>query len=148
MLEYVERVAQSFSTQGLPLVAGRILGWLLVCDPEEQTAGEIAAAIRASKGSLSTNLRLLHAMRLVARVTWPGQRAVRHRVDIGLGAERGRRAVLELSLITRLLSEGVALLGLESPRARRLVDAHAVYAAMDRDLHALWQRWEAEWGRP
>ncbi len=147
VLEYVERIAAHFTAQGLPLIAARILGWLLVCDPAEQTAGQIATAIGASKGSLSTNLRLLHQMRLVTRVTRPGERVVRHTVAVGLWYERGRRAIATLTDGTALLAQGIDLLGAEAPRARRLVEAHAVHADLDRELQAVWARWEARWGR-
>ncbi len=39
---WVERVAAAFAQHfGLPPITGRILGWLLICDPPEQSAAEI-----------------------------------------------------------------------------------------------------------
>jgi DNA-binding transcriptional regulator GbsR (MarR family) len=57
---------------GLPPIAGRILGWLMICETPEQSAGEIAAAIGASRASLTTNMRFLTASGFVRRLTRPG----------------------------------------------------------------------------
>ena len=65
---WVERVAAAFAQHfGLPPITGRILGWLLICDPPEQSAGEIAEAIGASRASLTTSMRLLTVGELVRR---------------------------------------------------------------------------------
>jgi len=58
--QWIERVAAAFAQHfGLPPVTGRILGWLLICNPAEQSASEIARAIGASRASLTTSMRLL-----------------------------------------------------------------------------------------
>src|ERR1700744_466842 len=73
--EWVERVASAFAQHfGLPPITGRILGWLLICDPPEQSAGDIADAIGASRASLTTSMRLLTAGELVRRSHRPGER--------------------------------------------------------------------------
>ena len=73
LLAWAERVATFFAEHyGLPPITGRILGWLMICDPPEQSAGEIADAIAASRASLTTNMRLLIGSGLVRRLTRPG----------------------------------------------------------------------------
>ena len=42
-----------FEGGGLPRMSGRVFGWLLISSPQHQTAGEIAAGVGASKGSMS-----------------------------------------------------------------------------------------------
>jgi hypothetical protein len=55
LLGWVERIAAYVAAQdGVPLIAGRILGWLMICDPPEQSAAERAEAIGASRASLTT----------------------------------------------------------------------------------------------
>ena len=81
VLEWVERIAKYCSDQdGVPLIAGRVLGWLMICDPPEQSAQQIATAIGASRASLSTNLRLLGSVGFV-RASPPASRTVYYRVD-------------------------------------------------------------------
>ena len=55
----------------MPLIAGRILGWLTIAVPAEQSAGQIADAIGASRASLTTNLRLLSSVGFVTALTRP-----------------------------------------------------------------------------
>lgn len=45
LLDWVEPVAMLLAPDGLPPIAGRILGWLMICDPPQQSAGQIADAI-------------------------------------------------------------------------------------------------------
>jgi DNA-binding transcriptional regulator GbsR (MarR family) len=78
--ELVEEYGLWFERTGLPRMAGRILGWLLLCDPPEQSQQDLAAALQASMGSVSTMTRMLEQMGLVERVSVPGERRVRFRV--------------------------------------------------------------------
>src|SRR5512135_2854177 len=80
---FVEDVALFFEELGFPRMAGRILGWLLICDPPEQSAGQLAQVLQASKGSLSTMTRLLIQMGLVERVGLPGERRDYFRIRPG-----------------------------------------------------------------
>jgi hypothetical protein len=74
-LAWVERVATFFAAQyGVPAIMGRIQGWLMVCEPAQQSAGEIADAIGASPASLTTNLRLLIEAGFVVKLTRSGRR--------------------------------------------------------------------------
>src|SRR6266511_629384 len=72
VLDWIERVSM-FCTEvyGVPPIAGRILGWLMICDPAEQSAGQIAEAIGASRASLVTNMRMLTGAKFVRRLTRP-----------------------------------------------------------------------------
>ena len=54
---------------GMTPMAGRMWGWLLICEPPEQTASDIAAALHASRGAISGTARLLAASGLIRRTT-------------------------------------------------------------------------------
>jgi DNA-binding transcriptional regulator GbsR (MarR family) len=72
---YVERFGRSWETSGGSRTAGRIMGWLLICDPPQQSAANLGAALDVSHGSVSTLTRQLIEMNMVERVTFPGDRA-------------------------------------------------------------------------
>ena len=72
--EFVEEMGQFLSSLGMTPMAGRMWGWLLICEPTEQTAGEIAEALHASRGAISGTARLLANAGLVRRSTRPGDR--------------------------------------------------------------------------
>jgi hypothetical protein len=71
LLQWVEQVTAYLTRDGFPPIAARILGWLLICDPPEQSAAEIAAAIGASRASLTTNMQVLTVMGVVSRHSRP-----------------------------------------------------------------------------
>ena len=71
---FVGEVARYFEAAGWPRMAGRLLGTLLVAEPREQPASELAHRLQASRGSISTMGRLLIATDLVERRTRPGDR--------------------------------------------------------------------------
>jgi DNA-binding transcriptional regulator GbsR (MarR family) len=76
----VEEFGLWFERSGLPRMAGRILGRLLVSDPPEQTLQELAEDLQASMGSISTMTRMLEQIGLIERASVPGERRVRFRV--------------------------------------------------------------------
>ncbi len=79
--QFVEEFGLWYMRAGVPRMAGRILGWLLVCDPPAQTMQEIADRLSASKASVSTMTRMLERVGLIQRTSTPGERRVRYRVE-------------------------------------------------------------------
>jgi DNA-binding transcriptional ArsR family regulator len=134
LLEWVERVATFFGEHyGLPPITGRVLGWLLICATPEQSAGEIAEAIGASRASLTTTMRFLVGSGLVERFTRPRGRTTYYRIDDDMWEEVVRRRIASMTSFTRLTEEGMRLVGAGRPRAARLRAAHDFFAWM-RDL--------------
>jgi len=125
---WVERAAGFFfNVYGLPPITGRILSWLMVCDPPEQSAAGIAKAIGASRASLTTNMRLLTASGLVNRRMRPGERTAYYRVDDDAWEQVLRRRFASIAAFREITKEGLAMLGPETPRARRVRAAHDMF---------------------
>ena len=72
--QFVEEMGQFLASLGMTPMAGRMWGWLLICDPPEQTAGEIADALHASRGAISGTARLLATSGLIRRTKKRGDR--------------------------------------------------------------------------
>ena len=112
LLDWVERVAMFFRDQyGLPPITGRIFGWLMVCDPPEQSGGEIAAAIGASRASITTNMRLLTAGGLARRLTRPGDRTAYYVVDDEAWEHAIRRRVDQMMSFAEITADAIEMLG-------------------------------------
>jgi DNA-binding transcriptional regulator GbsR (MarR family) len=132
LVSWVERVATFYAEQyGLPPITGRILGWLMICDPPEQSAGEIAEAIGASRASITTNMRLLTATELVHRHTRPGERMAYYRVDDDAWEKIVRRKFASLASFRDIARDGMDLVGADSARAARLRAAHEIYGWLE-----------------
>jgi DNA-binding transcriptional regulator GbsR (MarR family) len=72
--QFVEEMGQFLGSIGMTPMAGRMWGYLLICDPPEQTAAQIAEALHASRGAISGTARLLAGSGLIRRSTRPGDR--------------------------------------------------------------------------
>jgi len=71
--EFVERLGLVAQADGLPRTAGRVLG-LLVIHGGPFSFAELAEQLKVSRGSISTNTRLLENLRVIERITRPGER--------------------------------------------------------------------------
>lgn len=131
LLDWIEQVA-GFLTPEIPPIAGRTLGWLMVCDTAEQSAGQISEAIGASRASLTTNLRLLVSAGFVSRVRRPGERTVYYRIDDNAWEHVIRRQIDSLASFLKITGDGLDLIGPEGPRAARLRVAHEMFQWMKR----------------
>ncbi|MFI2229759.1 GbsR/MarR family transcriptional regulator [Nocardia testacea] len=109
-MRWVERVA-TFCVEewGLPPITGRVLGWLMICDPPEQSAGAIADTIQASRASLTSNMRLLTTIGLVRKVRRPGDRTAYYRIEDDAWHKVVQRKLDSLSAFGDIAEEGFAL---------------------------------------
>ena len=71
---FIEEMGQFLGGYGMTPMAGRMWGWLLLCDPPEQTAAQIATALQASRGAISGTARILASAGFIRRTTRPGDR--------------------------------------------------------------------------
>ncbi|MEV6822619.1 transcriptional regulator [Nocardiopsis dassonvillei] len=132
LLEWVEQVAMHLARDGVPPIAGRTLGWLMVCDPPEQSAAQISAAIGASRASLTMNLRLLTGMGFLTWRTRPGERTMYYRMAEDAWQAVVRRQVAGIASFLDVTRQGLDLVGPESDRAARIRQAHTTFAWMAR----------------
>lgn len=130
LLEWAEQVAMHLARDGVPPIAGRILGWLMVCDPPEQSAAQISSAIGASRASLTMNLRLLTGMGFLTWRTRPGDRTMYYRMAPDAWQAVVRQQVAGIASFLDVTRQGMELLGPESERAERIRQAHTTFAWM------------------
>ncbi len=76
----MEQVGSWFASLGVPRAAGQMFGYLLVCEPAEQSAGEIIAHAGLSPASVSASARLLVQMDAVERRHRVGDRKTYYRL--------------------------------------------------------------------
>jgi len=71
--EFIERMGLAAEAEGLPRIAARLFAYMLI-DGGPRTADEIAEQLKVSRGSVSTNTRLLEGRGVIERFTRPGER--------------------------------------------------------------------------
>ncbi|GAA4605517.1 hypothetical protein BJY16_005418 [Actinoplanes octamycinicus] len=121
VLRWVERVA-TFCVEewALPPITGRILGLLMICDPPEISAGQIAGTIQASRASLTSNMRFLTAIGLVRKVRVPGDRTTYYRIEDDAWHKVIQRKLDSLGAFGDIADEGVKLAGGSGPHTERI----------------------------
>lgn len=134
-----------FGQLGLPRMLGRVLGALMISDPPERSAEELAEVLGASRGSISSATRSLIQMSLVQRWSRPGERRDYFRVKPGAWHEIMRRELESLASFRKMAERGLDLLGSEDPTARRsLEEMRDFYIYWEREMPAVLERWERE----
>jgi DNA-binding transcriptional regulator GbsR (MarR family) len=132
---FVEEMGQFLGSIGMTPMSGRMWGWLLICEPPEQTAAEIADALQASRGAISGTARLLATAGLIRRSTRPGDR----REFFSAPPEALDSMLASASAIYRQMREiaerGLAATSDRSPSARaRLEELRDVMAFVEREV--------------
>ncbi len=142
--QFIEEMGIFFEKTGFPRMAGRIWGWLLVCDPPEQTAAQIAEALQASRGSISTMTRLLQIWG-VERVGVPGKRGGFYRIKKGSFMKLLHTEAGMFSEIRSLAERGLETLENERPEVReRLIEGRDLFAFVEKEYPLLIEKWQQQ----
>ncbi|MBV9415334.1 MAG: hypothetical protein JO363_10195 [Solirubrobacterales bacterium] len=100
-----------------PPMVGRVLGYLLVCDPPEQSIAELSEALLASRSAITGALDVLERLHSIHRSRAAGERMDRVRLDFGSAEARGFD-VTEYEELGDLAREGLEVLK-DAPPERR-----------------------------
>lgn len=140
---FVEDVGFFIEQYGLPRMAGRILGWLLICDPPHQSLAEMSEALMASKGSISTMTRLLVQLGIIERIGLPGLRHDCFRVKPGTWDEHIKQYISRVTAARQLSERGLELLKGRDPQLRqRLEVMRHIHTFLEEQMRTLLERWE------
>jgi hypothetical protein len=146
LMPYVEQWGMLFEALGATRMMGRVMGWLLVCEPPDQTARQIADAIGASISSVSTATRALARSAFIERVGVHGDRSVHFRVKPGMWTQLINARMQHFGMMCELAEEGLGLLPDSDTRnTARLREIESCCSFMERELPSLLARWEKEW---
>lgn len=146
-LDFADAIAAFFAREGMPLIAGRVVGWLLICDPPEQTAAGLAEVLQVSRSSISSATRLLTPSGLVEGIRRRGERQEFFRIAADGWSRMLLRRYEQTAAFRDLVAGGLAVLDDAPPERReRLENVHALYGFLAGELPALLQRWQAEHG--
>lgn len=145
--QYAEEAGVVLAGMGMAPAQGKLLAWLLICDPPQQTSTEMAHALGLSKGSVSTGIRMLEATNLVRRVPTPGRRGIAYEMSPDAITQAVRSD--QFRIFRELMERGLAVVGgAGTPRGARLEYTRDFYAFIEREAPRLVERFHAERTRP
>ena len=145
MKQFIEDMGILYEEMGLPRMAGRIIGWLLMCEPPHQSAEELARIVEASKGSISSMTRLLIQMGMVERIGLPGKRDIYYRIKPGFWSELMKTHLDRLTGLRKLVEHGLDLIDGKAPSAsHRLQEMRDFCVFWEKEIPAMMERYDQE----
>jgi MarR family len=127
---------------GMAPMVGRLLGYLAVCDPREQSIAELADALLASRSAIAGAVNTLETLRLIKRSRAAGERMDRVRVDMSSPQATGFD-ISEYREQGELAQEGLRLLADAPPERRAILLEWAAFADfLVERLPVLEQEWK------
>jgi hypothetical protein len=147
-LAFTDRMADFYAREyGFPPVAGRVLGYLLICQPPEQTVAGLSEALLASRSAVTGAVALLARYHAVRRTRSAGQRMDHITLDPRALDPTGF-AGAAYQQQAALAREALALLG-DGPSQRRsmIEEGAAFYDFLAERMPALLTEWHARRGQ-
>lgn len=142
---FIEDIGLFFEQMGMPRMAGRILGVLLISDPPAQSITEISQTLKASKSSISIMARLLVENGLIERVASPLPRRDYYRFKPGGWILYMRQWLGLMSALHQIAERGLSLLDEEPDDSKeRLLEAHDLFSLVEERFPALLETLEQE----
>lgn len=140
--KFIEEMGVLFGKMGVPPMSGRIFAWLLICDPPHQTAGELGEALGASKGSISSNIRMLVAGGLVERTVIGSSRQAHFCIKTGSWIELIDGHGVKFREMKELAEKGLDLLGQINGASReRLYEMRDFYSFLEQEFPKMIERY-------
>jgi DNA-binding transcriptional regulator GbsR (MarR family) len=142
---FIEDISLYFEQMGMPRMAGRVLGVLLISDPLEQSIDDLCEVLQASKSSISTTTRLLTEMGLIERVAAPVPRRVYFQFKPGGWVVFMRMRLRLMASLHQIAERGLELLQAKDPTLlERLQEAHDMFSLIEEELPALLEHVESK----
>jgi DNA-binding transcriptional regulator GbsR (MarR family) len=148
LVSFADEIGLLYDDLGLPRAWGRVLGWLLVCEPDYQSAEDLAAVLHASRGSISMTTRSLIRMGHVERQTKRGDRRTYYRLRPGTWTVVFEHLIQSITNLGQLAKRGLRLLDDEpATRRDRLQELDEFTTFYERECLALIDRWHCDRGQ-
>ena len=126
-----------------PPMVGRLVGYLSVCDPPEQSIGELAEALLASRSAIAGAVKTLETTHVIRRTRAAGERLDRVRLDLSSSQALGFD-LTEYQELGDLAREGLEVIA-DAPIERRalLLEMAAFADFLCEQLPLMQQSWLA-----
>lgn len=119
LTRFIESMGRYFETYGIPRIGGRILGLLLIShDP--LSAESIARILKVSRGSISTNFKLLLTSGLAEKVSFPSDRTTYYTFPVSAWGKTMAAELEAVASLQKLARQGISALPPGDAAARRL----------------------------
>ncbi|QVQ54408.1 MarR family transcriptional regulator [Spiractinospora alimapuensis] len=143
--ELLDRFGLYFERAGSTQTAGRLVAWLMICDPPEQSITQLAEGTDVSKASVSTVARHLEEAGYLERVPHAGTRQHYYRLRKGGMTTVVKHRQRFLDDAAALGRDALELMGPDAARLETLREWTGLMEFMSGRLDALVEEWQEQW---
>ena len=144
MRQFIERFTAQLTLAGFPRTPARIFVALLTADSSSLTAAELAELLQASPASVSGGARYLTQVGLVTAEGEPGSRRQHYRMSVSVWQDIVSLRDRQFSRWATELSQGVQILGPDSPAGLRMADTVRYFEFISEEMAGLLARWKEQ----
>jgi hypothetical protein len=128
---------------GFPPMVGRLIGYLAVCDPPDQSINDLADALLASRSAIAGAVKTIESVGVLRRTRIAGERMDRVRIDLSSPRSMGMD-ITEYEELRELAAEGLEVVR-DAPSERRavLLEVSAFTDFLLEHIPRMQQEWEA-----
>jgi DNA-binding transcriptional regulator GbsR (MarR family) len=146
MSKFVENIALYYENYGIPRIAGRMFGLLLITTAP-LSAEQIAQLLDASLSSVSTNVRALIANGWVEKAAFPGDRTTYYRFSPSAWEnvmERRRQGIAPLKIMAEQMKTALPIDDPARTQLERMAEWADLLMGHYESLIAAWKRRTAD----
>jgi DNA-binding transcriptional regulator GbsR (MarR family) len=135
--DFIEKIGVIAQSEGLPRIAGRVLAMLLY-DGERVSFAQLATALKTSRGSISSSVRMLESQQSIKRLAKAGDRQDYFQVVDNAFVNMVEASAARARLAAADIEESLNEIHLSETGARARVAIYAAsYRAMDDGLKTI-----------
>jgi DNA-binding transcriptional regulator GbsR (MarR family) len=143
--QFIEDMGELMEEHGLPHMAGRVIGSLLISPESYLSMDALVDELQASKGSISMSTQLLLRLGIIDRISLPGHRKRYYRIRENLWEELFLNRSDHIKRHVDLVTRGLELLRDEPiGRKRQLIEMQVFSDFLREELPGITERWAAQ----
>ncbi len=141
-LKYIEEFGLMFEQMGITRMAGRVFGYLIVCDEDAVSFSQIKDALQASKGSISGTMKQLQQIGMVEAVSLPGDRKTYFRISEMQISDILKSRIKQFTAFAELLERGSRIKNREDNTSIWVTEASVFYNWVGDQMNEIIHQWE------
>ncbi|MCC5934707.1 MAG: hypothetical protein LAT75_14690 [Candidatus Cyclonatronum sp.] len=142
-LAFIEESGLLMETFGLTRMAGRVFGYLMVCDQDAVSFDDIRDTLSASKGSISATMKMLVNTHFIEAVSLPGDRKTYYRISRNRPGDLIRSRFRLFDLFGGLLDKAAQLKNRNDETGAWLQETAGFYRWIQQPIEEAIRQWES-----
>lgn len=140
--DFIEQTGLTFEQMGTTRMAGRVMGYLFICDKDLVSSDEISNALQASKGSISGTMKQLIQIGFAEQAGIPGDRKTYYRIANVPAGELLKMRLKQIDTFLNTVHRGLELKEREDSTTEWMIETAAFYAWTKDKIEEMIESWE------